>query len=402
MLVGFRDDHKHAVDVPFGEHSDDATRRLRQIIVDNHNYDPGEKQVFDAVIELCIENRFDPVADYLDSVQATWDSEPRLDAWLHRYMSTPDTSLNRAIGAIHMIASVRRVRQPGCKYDTILTLEGEQGTNKSSAIEALAGSENFSDETILGVMGREAQERMAGVWLYEIAELTGIHKADVDKVKTFASRTYERARPAFGRVLLNQPRHCTCWATTNDKNYLRDQTGNRRFWPVATGKIDISALRADRNQLWAEAAVREAKGESIVLDEKLWSDAGVEQEQRREIHPWEDLLADIPDSVSACHPNGVAYRRTIVHETPDGEQRVTTNDLVTHVLHVPVPQQTPEHGKRLGPIMTRHGWFRAEDGRVYVDGRTQRGFYRPAADTEACVEAYRQAALFPGQEGNGR
>ncbi len=151
---------------------------------------------------------------------------------------------------------MRRARQPGCKFDQIIVLEGPEGKNKSTAIEIMAGKENCSDQHILGVDDKTAQELLKGIWLYEIADLTGIRKADADKVKTFASRKEDRARPAYGHFQLIQPRRCVIFASTNDDQYLQSHNGNRRFWPIKTGEIDIARLKADRDQLWAEAAQR--------------------------------------------------------------------------------------------------------------------------------------------------
>ena len=145
-------------------------------------------------------------------------------------------------------------------------LEGVEGTEKSTAIEVLAGKENFSDQSILGMRDQQQQECLCGRWFYEIADLTGMRRAEGEHVKAFASRT--------------QPRRCVLFATTNDDTYLKSQTGNRRFWPVKTEVIDIKALRLDRGQLFAEAADLEASGMSIVLPRELWEAARVEQDAR--------------------------------------------------------------------------------------------------------------------------
>jgi predicted P-loop ATPase len=180
-----------------------------------------------------------------------------------------------------LIASVRRARKPGCKFDQICVLEGPEGWDKSKAVRVLAGDENFSDQSVLNVSEREAQEQLDGIWLHESADLSGLKKAEVEKVKAFASRQFDRARPVWGRVREDRPRRCTQWATTNDSIYLASQTGDRRFWMLLVGHIDIDTLQRDRDQLWGEAATLEAQGVSIVLDPALWAAAGEEQEKRR-------------------------------------------------------------------------------------------------------------------------
>jgi predicted P-loop ATPase len=218
-----------------------------------------------------------------------------------------------------------------------------------------------------------AQELMTGVWLYEIADLTDIAKADVNRVKAFASRDTDRARPAYGRCVEKRPRRCTLWATTNDQQYLKSQTGNRRFLPVPVGLIDIDALRRDRDQLWAEAAFAEATGETIALDESLWATAAEEQEKRRTIDPWEDILAHIPDKVQ-IKPGYDEYVQIIYHG--EEEERVATADLLTYVLKVNPGYQHAGHGQRLALIMERLRWQRPKGGTLRVGGKSVRGYWR--------------------------
>ena len=214
------------------------------------------------------------------------------------YLNCEDTPLNSACVRKTMIAAVARVRKPGCKFDTILVLEAPEGFNKSSAWQVLAGEENFSDEKIIGKESREVQEQLATIWIHENADLAGMKKAEVETVKAFASRTVDRARPAYGHFQKNQPRHSIEVGTTNSDEYLQSQTGNRRFWPMRVLRaIDLEKLKEDRLQLWGEAAHYQSKGESLTLDESMWPDAGVEQEKRRVKDPWEAVLANMPDVV---------------------------------------------------------------------------------------------------------
>jgi Virulence-associated protein E/Bifunctional DNA primase/polymerase, N-terminal/Primase C terminal 2 (PriCT-2) len=284
MLVG-----GHAIQQWAGDLSDDVIHVIRKIIRFRYGFDPNKQNTTDACVQLCLEHQFDPVCDYLDGL--AWDGTPRLDRWLTAYMGAQDTELNRTIGRLALVAAVRRVRQPGAKFDQIVVLEGPEGKGKSMAIEILAGRENFSDGKILGLGDREQQEQTAGVWLYEIAELTGMRKAEIEHVKAFASRTVDRARPAYGRFRVDRPRRTIFFATTNRDDYLQSDTGNRRFWPVPTSTIDLDGLRRDRDQLWAEAAVHEARGDSITLPERLWSVAAEKQNERLEGDEWFELIA---------------------------------------------------------------------------------------------------------------
>lgn len=342
--------------------SDAACSEIRQRIVTEFEFDPGKEHVFDAVVQLCRENPFNPVLAYLDGLK--WDGTERLSHWLCDYLGADETALNHAYARLTLIGAVRRARRPGCKFDTILVLQGEQGGGKSTAVRVLAGHDSlFSDQDLLHGAGREQQELLAGIWLYEIAELAGMQRAEIEKVKAFASRTHDRARPAYGRFSVDQPRKCIFIATTNQDVYLRDPTGNRRFLCVSTGvsrAIDIDGLEAARDQIWAEAAHCEAIGESAVLDAALWPEAAASQEARREEDPWTDILANV--------------RRSDI--SPCGEfERLTSADLMD-ALEIPKERRTWVTGKRINDIMVGLGWRRAEKP-FWINGKTVKGYIKP-------------------------
>jgi hypothetical protein len=202
------------------------------------------------VLDVARLNGFHPVCDYLDGLQ--WDSKPRIDAWLTTYGGAEDNEYARAVGALMLTAAVRRVRRPGCKFDEMVVLENEQGTNKSTALAALAVQEAwFSDDLPLNIEGKRVIESLRGRWIIEAAELSGMRRADIEHLKAFLSRQVDRARMAYGHIVSEVPRQCIIVGTTNAEEYLRDTTGNRRFWPVRCKQFDITALRRDRDQLWA-------------------------------------------------------------------------------------------------------------------------------------------------------
>ena len=313
MLVG-----GHPIQAWAGDLSDDVVHMLRKVIKARFGFDAGEKNMRDAAIQLCLENQFNPVVDYLDGL--VWDRVPRLGQWVVRYLAAPDTPLNREFGRLMLIAAVRRARHPGTKFDQIVVLEGREGTGKSSAIKILAGEENFSDQNILAASDKEQQEAFCGVWLHEIAELAGMRRTDVERIKQFASRTEDRARPAYGRIRVDMKRRGIFIATTNETTYLKSETGNRRFWPLATGAIDLEALARDRDQLWAEAAHLEASGESIVLDEKFRPVAEETQSERMDGDEWtESVIAAVKGktdiSVSDILTNGYFGMKPARHQS---------------------------------------------------------------------------------------
>jgi hypothetical protein len=237
-------------------------------------------------------NKFHPVHDYLDALR--WDGVPRMDKWLTSYGGVEDNEYSRAVGSLFLTAAVRRVRNPGCKFDEMVVLEHEvQGTDKSSALATLAvRDEWFSDDLPLNVEGKQVIESLRGRWIVEAAEMSGMKRADIEHIKALLSRQVDRARLAYGRIVSEVPRQCVIVGTTNKLEYLRDTTGNRRFWPVRCKRFDLVTLRRDRDQLWAEAAAREASGVSIRLPAELWPIAGVQQAQRLTRDPWLEALIE--------------------------------------------------------------------------------------------------------------
>jgi Virulence-associated protein E len=286
------------------------------------DFEPARENTFNACVQLCLEHSFDPIVGYFDALR--WGGKARVDTWLCDYLGAENTAFNRMVGRLMLVAMVRRARKPGCKFDQIIVLEGAEGKLNSTALLVLAGSdENFSDQTILGLKDQEQQERLRGKWVYEIGDLAGIRKAEVESVKAFASRTHDRARPAFGRAQVELPRRCIICATTNDSTYLKSRTGNRRFWPIKIGTIDVEALKRDRDQLLAEASVIEARGEPLTLPKELWGDAAAAQDERLEHDPWIDKLADLQGIQVAC---------------ADGkgkEERISTDEILSHRLVIP-------------------------------------------------------------------
>jgi predicted P-loop ATPase len=356
--------------------TDDTVSGTRSLINNTYEIDCGDANTLAAIKEIAQDNAYDPVLDLLNECQGKWDRENRLDTWVIRYLGCEDTPLNRAIGRKVLIAGCRRAREPGCKFDTITVLEGVEGTNKSTAIRVLAGDENFSDQSILGASDKEVQEQLDGIWMHENADLAGMKRAEIEHVKAFASRQRDRARPAYGRVREDRPRRSVEWGTTNNEKYLLSQTGNRRFWPLKTGKIDLDALTRDREQLLGEAATYEADGESITLDPSLWGTAQQAQEERRVADPWEDILANMPETVEICDAPYRWVTVPIIHNSGDGFERVASADVLTHVLKIPKAQQNSAHAQRLAHAMGHVGWSRHRSGRVTINGVPTRGYIR--------------------------
>lgn len=274
----------------FGPFLDDnAATFLRMTIDEQFGFRPGDEFFNDTIVKAALDNRVNPPRDYFDSLE--WDGTPRLGRWLVEYCGAEDTEFNRAVGEIVLTAAVRRVRSPGCKFDELMVWVSDQGTNKSTALSILAvRPEWFCDELPLGASTKELMEVLEGVVIAEAAELQGLRRSEIENVKAFASRQTDKARLAYGRHTSRRPRRFIIIGTTNSQTFLRDSTGNRRFWPVKVGTIDLQRLKADRDLLWAEAAVREESGASIRLDPSLWAAAGVQQKARAEVTAFDEFL----------------------------------------------------------------------------------------------------------------
>lgn len=340
-----------------GDLSDNASAQLHYVILEDFGFDPGKGHLLDAIHILCVTNAHHPILTYLDGL--VWDGTARLENWLVIYLGAEDTALNRAIGMLLLVAAVRRVQQPGAKFDTIVILEGSQGTGKSTAIEILAGKENFSDQSLFSMSEKEIMEALEGVWFYEIPELDGYSRAENSKVKAIISRTEDRGRAAYARFKTTWKRQNVFIATTNEAFYLKDPTGNRRFLPVKTGIIDLQGLRRDRDQLFAEAAMLEAQGFSIVLPEELWQTAKAAQDERMQEDPWLDILSKV-------------HGRVI-----DGEERIHTDDIFSdEYLDISKAQRKSYHLKQVAITMRALGWEGPMKLRIH--GVLARGYARPS------------------------
>jgi predicted P-loop ATPase len=281
-------------------------------IDERFRFRPSENLFLNVLRDTAWKNEFHPVREYLDKL--VWDGKPRLDTWLIHYGRAKDTPFIRSVSAKILIAAVRRVRAPGCKFDEILVLESGQGKAKSSAIQALCPDYRwFSDDLPLGASAKEIIEATAGKWIIEASELHGNRGKEAEHLKAFLSRQVDGpVRMAYDRTSTEVARQFILIGTTNQAmGYLKDPTGGRRFWPVRVGEFKIEELVRDRDQLWAEAAYRErgdaSKGiepASIRLEREYWEEAAKAQESRTFIDPWEDAIEEfIGDSdVVPCGP----------------------------------------------------------------------------------------------------
>lgn len=213
------------------------------------------QDIIDVMTQKAIDRKYHPIKQYLAALPE-WDGKPRADSIFIDYLGAEDNAYTREVAKRWLLAAVSRIYNPGCKFDYVPVLSGPAGIGKSTLAGKLGG-EWFSDSLSLEDMrDKTAAEKVQGIWIMEIGELKGMRKADVESVKSFISRQVDQYRPSYGRTVESHPRNCVCIGTSNAGDYLRDITGNRRFWPVpVSGKSELRPWHMtddDVKQIWAE------------------------------------------------------------------------------------------------------------------------------------------------------
>ncbi len=243
-------------------------------------------------------NAFNPLHDYLRSLK--WDCEQRLPKLLASYFGAEPSDYASAVGTAWLISAIARAMRPGCQADYMLVLEGNQGARKSSALRELFSDAWFTDARIS--LNDEGLKKLRGKWCVEIAELESFRGKAATEIKAFITSRVDHYRDSYGRRPQDYPRTCVMAGTTNEREYLVDRTGNRRFWPITCGDINIHAIKRDRDQLWAEAYARFESGEQWWLD----NETGAREEQRkRELRePWYEIIAAWLENPTIPDQNG--------------------------------------------------------------------------------------------------
>lgn len=260
--------------------ADDA--QLYGWVADQYGVQFPENKFTKALSIVTDQRRFNPLKDYIRELPE-WDGVPRVDTLLVDYLGAEDSAYTRAVTRKTLIGAIQRVLEPGCKFDTVLVLDGKPGIGKSTLLRKLGGKW-FSDSLSLAdTRDKTAAEKLQGVWIMEIGEMQGTRKADIDVMKGFLSRQVDEYRAAYGRVVERHPRTAIICGTTNSTTgFLRDTTGNRRFWPVTVeggGRLSVWEITEEtRSQIWAEAMAYTAEGETSYLDAEMEKEAARAQQ----------------------------------------------------------------------------------------------------------------------------
>jgi predicted P-loop ATPase len=329
--------------------------------------------LMEAMETVAYENPWHPVVEWLGGIK--WDGVKRVDKWLvHAIGEKPDTltpdmlEYFTIVGRCWLVGMVMRVMEPGSKFDYCPVLEGAGGLGKSTMVETLASSAWYSDTPFEIGKGKESQEQVQGVWAYEMGELSQMGKSEINAIKAFISSKVDRYRPAYGRVIEEHPRQCVLVGTTNENTYLRDRTGNRRFWPIPVRHaIRIAWIAKMREQLFAEAYQLYLEGVSCIPT--------MEQEERLFVPLQESRLVETAVTsellaVLTRTPKDVGMH-SVVNELTD----FVTLSQLAKALEVDAGKSTAGLESQIRSWMNQQGW---EYKKKQVGGVRAYGWVRPA------------------------
>lgn len=342
-----------------GEWTDADTINAKLWLGEAYELTPNNADVYDAIVVNAKRNTFHPVRDYLNNL--SWDGVDRLDTWMLDCLDAiGNLEYLALVSRRFMIGAVARVMRPPVKMDNVLILEGAQGIGKSTAVRHLFNG--WSSESAIDLSNKDAFQQIQGVWGVELAELDSFNKAETTTAKNFFSVLEDRFRPPYGRVPESVPRQCVFVGTTNQDEYLKDYSGNRRYWPVMCREVDVSLLSAMRDQLWAEAVQRFRDGERWWIEGPAEVELFAEtQESRLLSDPWEDAISqwvNLPENSFTDF--------------------FTSHELLIGAMNLDSGHIQRAHQNRIAPIMKHLGWTgtrkRVKEGRAV---RQVRGYARP-------------------------
>lgn len=329
---------------------DHDTLSLKLWLAHNCNFSSVATITINEAVQVIARFRtYHPVRSYLESL--TWDGRPRLDNFLPWYAGSPNNIYTREIGKNTLIAAVARVMEPGCQHDHMLVLEGAQGTGKTSFVRVLGG-DWYNDPTI-DTKSKDTVIEAIGTWFMEAAEMEVARREDVQALKKFITKVEDKIRLPFEKYTVRLPRQFVMIGTVNPEmstGYLKDRTGNRRFWPVPAPNVKLEMLKRDRDQLFAEAFDRYKRGEKWhITDPTLEAVARGEQSARLENEVWKELIHD-----------------WLTMNTDQVEYDITTHWIATNILNISPSRITVHDQRRICVAMDQLGYVRKD---AYRKGR---------------------------------
>lgn len=354
--------------------------------MENYYNLPDRSRLSDALAIVGGQNRINDVKRYLEGL--SWDGVRRLDTLLADYLGAEDTLYTRAVIRKSLTAAVARALSAGIKYDCMPIFTGPQGIGKSTFLSVLGG-DWFSD-SLTSFEGKEAAEMIQGTWINEVGELTAFTRQETESIKQFLSKKEDIYRAAYGKRTEKYPRRCVFFGTSNAGEFLKDTTGNRRFWPVDVGihpakKSVWEDLPRERDQIWAEARVRWMLGEPLFLPKELESLATEQQERHREASGKEGIVLDFLEKrvTEDWDRRTVSERRMYWGGQQHGEMSQVPREKVCAVeIWVECLGQDPGKMKRSdaveinGILANASGWQRCKTAKRFGCYGVQKGFIR--------------------------
>lgn len=349
----------------FSDRDDAALRQYLEKVYDIS----APNKILDAVLIIEEKNKYHPIREYISSL--TWDGTPRLDTLLMDYLGAEDNKYVRTVTRKALVAAVARVFKPGIKFDNTLVLVGKQGIGKSHIIRLL-GQCWFSD-SFTTVQGKEAYEQLQNAWLIELAELSATRKAEAEAVKQFLSKCDDSYRVAYGKRVTKFPRQCVFFGTTNDNEFLKDKTGNRRFWPIVVGlnkskkNLWTDMNQAEIDQIWAEVLTIWRQGEKLYLEPEVEKEAQNVQESHTEHSTKEGMIREYLDMLlpSSWSTMDIGARRRYIHGCDFGEtekgalkrERVCAMEIWVELFQGDPKLMTPMQSREINDILRKlEGW----------------------------------------------
>lgn len=345
-----------------GEWENVDTLHLKDWLGEHHAITPTNHEIDDAVLMIAKDNAFHPIREYLSALQ--WDGKERLNHWLRDALEADgESEYLAAVGRKFLLGAVARIMRPPVKMDNVLILEGNQGRGKSTLVRVLFN--NWYSETSFDIGAKDGYQHIQGIWGVELPELDSFNKAESTAAKSFFTALTDRFRPPYGRNMEEFARQCVFIGTTNQDQYLKDYSGNRRYWPVYCNKVDVGIIERDRDQLWAEAMYLLNEGDPWWVEaDSEESELFIKHQDRRMLgDPWDALISEWLDDVGQLQTDFF-----------------TASTIITSACKKDPGHQTRQDEMRIAPIMKSLGWIPTRK-RITEDGSTQkrmvRGYKRP-------------------------
>ncbi len=333
---------------------DEDITHLRSYFTTIHNFEPTKYIMAEACFIQSKKFKYHPIKNFIEKEK--WDGTQRINEWMIKAFSCNNNKYINMVGAKFLIATVNRVYKPGCKFDHMMILEGAQGMGKSTAIEILA--DEWYVDTNFANKDKDLIDIMRGALIIEISELSGMNRKDVDWLKSFLTRKADKVRLAYAARAKTFYRNCVFVGTYNpsgDNKYLRDDTGNRRFWPIECRDVDIGYLNENKYQLWAEAYERYKQNERYYIDDPEALEILKSIHQERELE-------------------GPTYFEIKKYLEPRKMNKyVTMDEIIEEALGIKIkgkkPQELISTSTIIGIIMKKIGWIKGtnEDRNKYFN-----------------------------------